>query len=209
MLLLISLIILLACKPWRFFSRFRSSRFSSTFKVPSFLLLYLSISLRSLPKMINREFWSPMTCVTRLAGSCLSPGLIWANLFPCDCRRFLGLCLRLNNLIWLFGNENVLLSFHCWGSFVAHGLIDSFSVMISVPPRFAQNLFTGKSQWQFPCLIELWIEILPRSRASSLCSNCWCGLRQTLEVGNSCYSTCEPDDSFRHLVFGPCSFMQY
>ncbi|KFK26172.1 hypothetical protein AALP_AA8G212200 [Arabis alpina] len=33
MLLLISLIILLACKPWRYFSRFRSSRFSSTFKV--------------------------------------------------------------------------------------------------------------------------------------------------------------------------------
>ncbi|VVB15163.1 unnamed protein product [Arabis nemorensis] len=33
MLLLISLIILLACKPWRFFSRFRSSRLSSTFKV--------------------------------------------------------------------------------------------------------------------------------------------------------------------------------
>jgi protein phosphatase len=34
MLLLISLIILFACKPWRYFSRFRSSsRFSSTFKV--------------------------------------------------------------------------------------------------------------------------------------------------------------------------------
>ncbi|KAG7555809.1 Forkhead-associated (FHA) domain [Arabidopsis suecica] len=33
MLLLITLIILFACKPWRYFSRFRSSRFSSTFKV--------------------------------------------------------------------------------------------------------------------------------------------------------------------------------
>ncbi|CAH8271605.1 unnamed protein product [Arabidopsis lyrata] len=33
MLLLISLIILFACKPWRYFSRFRSSRFSSSFKV--------------------------------------------------------------------------------------------------------------------------------------------------------------------------------
>ncbi|EOA19706.1 hypothetical protein CARUB_v10003567mg [Capsella rubella] len=33
MLLLISLIILFACKPWRYLSRFRSSRFSSTFKV--------------------------------------------------------------------------------------------------------------------------------------------------------------------------------
>ncbi|XP_010492983.1 PREDICTED: protein phosphatase 2C 70-like [Camelina sativa] len=33
MLLLISLIILFACKPWRYLSRFRSSRFSSTFKL--------------------------------------------------------------------------------------------------------------------------------------------------------------------------------
>ncbi|CAH2072379.1 unnamed protein product [Thlaspi arvense] len=93
MLLLISLIIFFACKPWRYLSRFRSSRFSSTFKVGDLQRPLVSDDgnlIQGQTSVVTREYDLEGACYQNegLLRSSLTEGRVYKQRLPSSSPHF-------------------------------------------------------------------------------------------------------------------------